>query len=290
MTNKRTQYIITVLLILSAALNIFQFSQNPNQLSSHNSTSNQSIPYGELQNEYNELYTQYQTLSSQFQSLSQQYDQHGLVPPYASISKGTITWVFYDLKNDTVTWQMPMDTYRYYVSMQKPQQILTLQTATGTVTTYDVRPYIQPSFFANSISTLTAGRTGQEFVKEVDNIKDQLVIYGTSLGEAPYQFPAETLTEGTGKCADTTILMASMLLAGDQQASYNFKVYVEYVQMNPVGTLVSDNNALTQPNHAIIKVVFSNGTVWSIETTTNYFYAYSQPYVGWQFDVTSINP
>jgi hypothetical protein len=43
------------------------------------------------------------------------------------------------------------------------------------------------------------------------------------------------------------------------------------------------SSALREPNHAIIKVVFADGTVWSIETTT-----YSQ-YTGWQFDVTTIS-
>jgi hypothetical protein len=182
-----------------------------------------------------------------------------------------------------------MDTYRSYVSMNKPLQILSLETSTGTVRTYDVRPYIQPSFFANIISNLIEGRSDKEFVKEVDNIKDELIIYGISLGEAPYQFPAETLTEGTGRCADTTILMASMLIAGNREANYDFNVYVEYVQLNSNGTLVSDSNAIVEPNHAIIKVVFADGTVWSIETTTNYFYTYTQPYTGWQYNVTSIN-
>ncbi|MGA3107896.1 MAG: hypothetical protein ABSD99_00345 [Candidatus Bathyarchaeia archaeon] len=292
MTSKRTAYVIAVLLILSAAVNIMQFTQSSNPLSlSFNSGSNQTVSY-ELQSSYNELYNQYGTLYSEYQTLSQEYAQFkqvALTPPYVSISKGTITWVFTDVKGDTITWQLPMDTYIHYASMQKPVQVLSLQTTSGTVTTDDVRPYIQPSFFANSISSLTEGRSDKEFVKEVDNIKNELVIYGTSLGEAPYQFPAETLTEGTGKCADTTILMASMLIAGDREANYNFNVYVEYVQLNPDGTLVSNSNLLTDPNHAIIKVVFADGTVWSIETTTNYFYTYSQAYIGWQFDVTSVN-
>jgi hypothetical protein len=281
MTSKRIAYGIAVLLILSAAVNIMQFTQSSNPLSlSFNSGSNQTVSYEELQSSYNGLYNQYGTLYSEYQTLSQEYAQFkqvALTPPYVSISKGTITW------------QLPMDTYIHYASMQKPVQVLSLQTTSGTVTTDDVRPYIQPSFFANSISSLTEGRSDKEFVKEVDNIKNELVIYGTSLGEAPYQFPAETLTEGTGKCADTTILMTSMLIAGDREANYNFNVYVEYVQLNPDGTLVSNNNLLTDPNHAIIKVVFADGTIWSIETTTNYFYTYSQAYTGWEFDVTSIN-
>jgi hypothetical protein len=183
---------------------------------------------------------------------------------------------------------MPMDTYRHYVSMWKPVQVLRLTAATGTITADDMRPYIQPSFFENSISTLTEGRSGPEFVKEVDNIKNQIVTYGTGLGEAPYQFSAETLTEGRGRCADTTILMASMLIEGNRQADYDFRVYVWYVQMMANGTLVSDTSSISQANHAVVEVEFSDGTSWTIETTTNHFYAYSQAYTGWRFEVTAI--
>jgi len=225
----------------------------------------------------------------QFQSYVQ-LRRVALVPPYASISKGTITWTFYDLKGDMITWQMPIDTFRYYVSEPKPIRTLTLKTSSGdSVRTDDMRPYIQPSFFANITSMLTEGRTAEDFVREVDNVKNQIVTYGKDLGEAPYQFPAETLTEGRGVCADTTILMASMLMAGDNQANYGFRVSIWYVELDQNGTLVSNRNALTQANHAIVEVQFSDGTAWTLETTTNYFYAYSQPYTGWQFDVTSIN-
>jgi len=237
------------------------------------------------------LFTYTSNLGSQYQTLSQEYAQlrHvALVPPYATISNGTIKWVFYDLRGDTITWQMAMDTYRYYVSRVKPVQSLTLRTAAGSLTAYDMRPYVQPSFFENIISTLTEGRSSPEFVKEVDNIKNQIVTYGSGLGEAPYQFPSETLTEGRGACADTTILMASMLTEGNRQAHYDVRVYIWYVQMTAGGGLVSDDKSITQANHAIIEVEFSDGTWWTIETTTNYFLTYSQPYTGWQFEVTTI--
>ena len=224
---------------------------------------------------------------AQFQRYTQ-LKEVAFVPPYVSISEGTIKWVFRDLKGDTITWQMPIDTYRRYVSEPKPVQTLRLKTSAESILTYDMRPYIQPSFFANITSILTEGRSAEDFVKEVDNVKNQIVTYGKGLGDAPYQFPAETLTEGRGVCADTTILMASMLIAGDNQANYGFKVYIWYVDMNPDGTLVSNSNAITQPNHAIVEVKFSDGTTWSLEATTNYFYTYSQYYAGWQFEVTTI--
>lgn len=301
---KLAHYLIAIILILSVTLNVIQYSLASNSLAANQGL---QLKYNDLYNRYQALHDQYQTLNNQFQTLSQenaqlkqqfqtlsqeygQLEQVALSPPYVSISKGTIHWVFYDLKKDTMVWQMPIDTYRQYVSINKPVQLLRLSTAAGgTITAYDMRPYIQPSFFANIIPTLTEGRSAEDFVREVDNIKNQIVTYGSGLGEAPYRFSAETLTEGRGVCADTTILMASMLVAGDRQTNYGFNVYIWYVQMNPDGTLVSDSNSITQANHAIVEVKFSDGTVWAIETTTNYFYTYSQAFYGWQFDVTSTN-
>jgi GH24 family phage-related lysozyme (muramidase) len=146
---------------------------------------------------------------------------------------------------------------------------------------------MQPALFQNNIVDITKGRSDREFVKEVDNIKNQIVVYGEGLGNVPYKFPVETLTEGKGTCADTTILMASMLTEGNQIASYNFKVYVWYVQLVN-RSFLSDLQSITGINHAIVQVVFSDGHDWSIETTMNSFRTYSQSYAGWQYDVTTI--
>jgi len=284
---KPSYHIIAVILVFSLFLNVIQYSY----ISNLTSTYDQSASYRELETKYNDLYNKYHTLTQEYSTLSYEYDKLkniALLPPYSSISGGEVKWVFYDLERNIKTWKMPIDTYKYYVSMSKPVEMVNLKTATGTISAYDMRAYIQPSFFEKTIGSLTFGRSDREFVKEVDNIKNQIVIYGRGIGVAPYQFPAETLTEGRGVCADTTILMASMLIEGNRQGNYSFKVYVWYVQVFD-GTLVSDNGLLTEANHAIIEVEFSDGERWSVETTTNYFFIYSQPYTGWRFEVTTIS-
>ena len=284
---KPSYHIIAVILVFSLFLNVIQYSY----ISNLTSTYDQSASYRELETKYNDLYNKYQTLTQEYSTLSYEYDKlkhEALLPPYSSISGGEVKWVFYDLKRSIMTWKMPIDTYKYYVSMSKPVEMVNLKTARGTISTYDMRPYIQPSFFEKTVGSLTYGKSDKEFVKEVDNIKNQIVICGRGIGVAPYQFPAETLTEGRGVCADTTILMASMLIEGGRQGNYSFKIYVWYVQFVN-GTLVSDDKLLTEANHAIIEVEFSDGERWSIETTTNYFLIYSQPYTGWRFEVTTIN-
>jgi hypothetical protein len=223
----------------------------------------------------------------EFNRLYKIVDPSAQIPPYSSISSGKIRWVFYDSKSKIIAWSMPLDTYRYYVSMAKPLEKQTLSSPRGTIWTYDVRPYIYPSFFKLVIETLTYGRVDREFAREVVNVKNQFVIYAGGLGQAPFQFPAETLTEGRGKCADTSILLASMLIEGNRKAGYNFRVYVWYVQRLG-SSLVSDSQSLTEVNHAMIQVEFSNGETWAIETTTNNFFLYSQPFTGWKFEVTTI--
>lgn len=266
MEKKRTSRLDAVVLLIVLAFSAYQYYEN-----------------NRLVKEYNGLVERYNTLYNDYTRVK----AVGLLPPYSSISGGKIRWVFYDLKNNLINWEMPFDSYRSYVSVTKPIEVLSLSAMRGTISTYDLRPYIQPSFFRLVIDSLTKGRSDREFVREADNIKNQIVVYGEGLGQAPYQFSAETLTEGRGRCADTTILLASMLIEGNRGASYNFKVYVYYVQL--VGTsLVSDNWSLTQANHAIVQVEFSNGEIWSIETTTNYFSSYSQAFTGWKFEVTAI--
>lgn len=125
----------------------------------------------------------------------------------------------------------------------------------------DLRGYVQPDFFANVISDFTNGKTDQQFVAEVVNFKNQIVTYGTGLGDQ-YSWPAETITTGRGRCGDTTILMTSLLKAGENQAHYGLSVYIWYC----------DADHMTSPqtvNHAIVEVKYSDRTDTFIETTSN---------------------
>lgn len=277
------QSILTAILIISLLVNLAQYSYISSNPRINTTSSNR-----ELENKYNNLFDQYQTLNQKYSNLSYEYEKLksiALVPPYSSISKGNVSWVFYDLRGNIVDWTLTLDTYRSYVAIEKPKNLLYFTTNEGTKTHYDIRPYIQPSFFKQVIASLTRGRSDTEFVKEVDNLKNQITIYGEGLGDAPYRFPAETLIEGKGMCADTTILMASMLIEGNRQANYNFKVYIWYVYLDGDTTL-SDKSAVDS-NHAIVEVDFQDKEKWCLETTTNYFFTYSQSFRGWQYEVTT---
>ena len=81
-----------------------------------------------------------------------------------------------------------------------------------------------------------------------------------------------------------------MLIEGNRQGNYGFKVFIYYVKLDGI-TLVSDVKELHTRGeiHTIILVEFSDRESWSIETASNHFYIYNQSYIGWKFNVTSIN-
>ena len=136
--------------------------------------------------------------------------------------------------------------------------------------------YVQPDFFVNVISTLTDGKTDSEFVAGVVNFKNQIVTYGSGLGDY-YRWSAETLTEGRGQCGDTSILMASLLKAGENEAEYGLKVYFWYC----------DADHMTDPqdvNHVIVEVEYADESSEFIETTSYGYYSYDQ-IVGWPYEV-----
>ncbi|MGQ9595904.1 MAG: hypothetical protein ACUVUS_00730 [Thermoproteota archaeon] len=226
----------------------------------------------QLQTDYNELRTKYQQLQEKY--------RYAATVPYTIIWNGSITWYFNDLAGKTLAWTMPIDTYRSYANRPKTEDYVRLNLHGATIKVLDIRNYIQPNFFSKVIYMLTEGRSDKDFVREVDNVKNQIVVYGSGLGDF-YRWPAETLTECRGMCGDIAIFMASMIIKGNEQENYGMKIYVWYVDADNI----EDPQSV---NHAVVGVEFKDGTEWIIETTTNYFYNYLTEYSvsGWKFDVT----
>lgn len=204
----------------------------------------------------------------------------------ATVHAGNITWNFQSLDGAWQSWTWPLQFYEQYALMQHPSQLLRLSTASGAIVTIpDMRPYVMPSFFEKTIVPLTAGRTAQEFVRETFNAKSHLVVYATNLWHENnlYQYPAETLTQGTGVCGDTTILLASMLLAGNAKAAYGMSLKVWYGDMTESGDIVPNAETV---NHAFLEVDFQDGTQEFLETTASDFTTHIRVY-GWSFAVAA---
>lgn len=126
-----------------------------------------------------------------------------------------------------------MDTYRSYVNQPKTEDYVRVNPNGATIKVLDLRNYIQPNFFSRVICVLTEGRSDKDFVREIDDVKNQIVVYGSGLGDF-YRWPAETLTEGRGMRGDTTILMASMIIKGNEQENYGMKIYIWYVDVDNI--------------------------------------------------------
>lgn len=239
--------------------------------------------YNTLENQYDSLVTDHNSLLNNYNELSDSYDDlieeyNELNEPIASIKNRTIYWRFFLLNNAQLEWSLDMGTYLSYVQMSDPTQTeLLSNTDTGeTYTVKDLTQYVTEDVFSNVISDLTDGRNAYDFVQEVVNIKNQLIAYSTGLNNQ-YRWSVETLTEGTGNCGDMSILMASLLKAGESEEHYGLKVYFWYCDAD---NMINPQNV----NHVIVGVEYSDGTSQLIESTSNIFYEYNQ-IKGWKFEV-----
>ena len=205
-------------------------------------------------------------------------DYNSLYSPCTLIKDGEINWRFNTLDDDIATWTVDIDTYAYYVQYPEPTKYESLYNSGNGETYYvkDLTKYVEPDFFSGVISGLTKGNSDEEFVAEVVNLKNQLISYGSGLGDT-YQWSAETLTEGRGKCGDTSILVASLLKAGENEANYGLDIYIWYCDLDNM-------NDPQDVNHAIVGVEYSDGSSELIETTSDDYYSHNQIF-GWRFEV-----
>jgi len=239
--------------------------------------------YSNLMNNFNTLDNNYDDLNDDYCDLSEDYgkvlsDYKTLYAPSTLIKNGTVHWRFEKVDGTIVEWNVDIDTYLYYAMKSDPYGYKYLHNSdTGEdYTVKDLTKYVTPDKFTNVISMLSDGKTDREFVKEVVHLKNQLITYGSNLGDT-YFYPAETLTEGRGKCGDISILMATLLKAGDEIENYGFDVYFWYCDLEHM-----DNPQ--DVNHVIVGVEYSDGGSQLIETTSNTFYTYEE-IRGWTFEV-----
>ena len=220
--------------------------------------------YTSLTTRYNSLTYDYDDLSDKYNDLDKKYDE--LNVPLASIKNRTIYWRIFLLNNAQLQWSLDMGTYLSYAQASDPTETVRLSNSdTGeTYTVTDLTEYVTPTVFTNVISDLTDRRSAYNFVQEVVNIKNQLIAYSTGL-DNQYRWAVETLTEGTGNCADMSILMASLLKAGENEKNYGLKVYFWYCDSD---NMVNPQNV----NHVIVGVEYSDGTSQLIESTNDIFY------------------
>ncbi|MHB8633356.1 MAG: hypothetical protein ACYDBQ_05220 [Thermoplasmatota archaeon] len=204
----------------------------------------------------------------------------------SSVSADKVSWTFCDRSGSQFTWSFPVAAYQAYATGAHPRTPIVLKDDSGSeFTVNDVRPYVRSAFFMPVIGDLTQGRTDRQFVQEAFNVKRDFISYAASSldDRRLYQYPAETMTLRTGICGDTTILLASLLEAGNEQAGYGMKISVIYVDFD-----TTTNSIVAPPttvNHVLVHVTFRDGTNEFVETTSSEFYAWTGQVTGWDFPI-----
>jgi len=229
-----------------------------------------------LQQDYDDLQEAYNTLDTNYASLAGEY-QGALKVPYTTIQGGDIVWAFRTLDENIESWSLPIDTYTHYVDKAKPSEYHHLTTNGDSFTMRKMELFVQPELFSDVIHDLTDGNTAKDFVQEVFNLRVQMTLYGEDITETP-QWPAETMTEGTGDCEDFAILMGSLLVAGNEQAHYDMTVQMVYM----------DTDNPTDPqgvNHVLLYIIYEGETGEFVDSTSTDVLSPWSRVIGWYFDL-----
>lgn len=231
-----------------------------------------------------------------------QFNNYACNPPCTINQQGNITNIFTTVNGNVQSWTFPVSSY-YEVTKAEGEKTALLQLClssslfctsdllslfptipltlnNGTVINeISPIPYVTPNFFSETISTLTENRTDKQFVAEVFNFVNQTTTYSYDAAffndtDRTIEYPVQTLTTTVGVCRDFSVLAASMLEAGNEQANYGMKIYFVFTKLD-LNTL---QTAKVVPNHILIQVVFADGTSTYMETTSK---AEMNPYNGY---------
>jgi len=239
-----------------------------------------STDFDDLQQDYYNLYSDHESLIEEHDDLQERYDtlEDSLKLLYTTtIVGGNVTWSFTTLDGASLKWYMPLDTYVYYASEPKPEEYHDLALDGQSITVRNMELFVEPEFFFEVIDSLTDGNSARDFVEEVFNLRVQLTLYSYDIVDTP-QWSGETMTSGTGDCEDFAILMASLLLSGNEYAHYGMTVQMLYMDAyNPT-------NPQTV-NHVMLYVTYEDDTKQFVDSTSTTVLSPWSRIVGWYYDL-----
>lgn len=237
-----------------------------------------------LIDQFNDLVLQYNDLQNQSTRQEQEFvdfQKTALTPPYITVKGREVKMVFWDQERHAIFWNISFDVIeeeiqRGYLARNTDHSYLQLTLNDGQrFRVYDYRPFVDSSSFTYVVSELyEAAPNDEEFIHTIWNIVGQMTLYSSEIGETP-RFPLETLMAGGGDCEDTSILLASMLLAAPVDWQISLVILDSDHPTNPV-----------KPNHVIVEVI-TDSKEYLIETTSKTeMTPYNSGVVGWYYDVT----
>ena len=225
------------------------------------------------------FYTSLQNLQEKYDSLYAIHESllDAMKEPRTTIVGGNVTWRFTTLDGTLEEWYMPLETYVYYVNKPKPEEYHSLTTDGQSFEVRKMELFVEPEFFSKVIDSLTEGNSAGDFVKEVFNLRVQLTLYSEDITDTP-QWSGETMTIGTGDCEDFAILMASLLLAGNEHAYYSMTVQMVYMD--------ADNPTNPQSvNHVMLYITYEDGTKQFVDSTSTTPLSPWSRVIGWYYNL-----
>jgi hypothetical protein len=195
--------------------------------------------------------------------------------PSTLIRNNTIYFKFKDLDENIISWNISFESsYKNYILNKLRLITYKYIEINGEVwAILDINPFVKTDIFEELVIDLVQGKTDKEFVHEVINLKNQMISYGL-FWEDNCRWPIETLLEGIGDCEDTSVLIASILEAGNKIGNYGMIISFMACDINNITDPV-------YPNHVIVDVEFNDGSSYLIEPTGYTFLTYNKV-VGWK--------
>jgi hypothetical protein len=244
--------------------------------------------YGTLKGSYSDLKTNYSQLTGDYDALRANYTNlygwyewlqtNAVKPPYIAIHNRQVTLGFYGPYGTVETWTKDISELEHAITTGQYYRdnptYLSFKVDGEEVVEENYLPFIDPDPFRSYISYLY-GQSGSdlEFIQNIRIIISQLTLYNQEYYEIP-RHPLETFLLGGGDCEDTSILLASMLLA----APVDWDVRLVFMD--------ADHPQDAQwINHVIVYV--NTGTEEYLLESTNPDYYWGFDTQGWYLDVNN---
>lgn len=244
--------------------------------------------YASLQSKYSDLDAQYSALTTEYNELVTHYTNlygwyewlqaNEVKPPYIAIHNRQVTLGFYGPLGKVETLTKDVSEIEHAISSGENNRnhpsYISFELNGETVAGHDLREFIDSDAFGDYIPNLYQRSVSEdEFIQNVWRIVSQLTDYPDAIFESPHH-PLETLLTGGGDSEDTSILLASLILAAPVDWD------VQLVLMD------ADNPYDAQELNHVIVYVNTGSKEYLIESASGADMLWPAGIEGWYLDVS----
>lgn len=237
--------------------------------------------YNELNSQYSALSTEYSDLVAHYTNLYGWYDwlqSNAVKPPYIAIHKDQVTLGFYGPLGKVETLTKDVSELEHAISagenFRNNPSFISFEVNGEIITGHDLRKFVDPQAFSDYIPAMYQSSANDEaFIQNVWRVVSQLSDQPDEIFTTP-RHPLETFIMGGGDSEDTSILLASMILA----APVDWEV--QLVLMD------ADNPYAAQAiNHVIVYINTGTKEYW-LESSNSSEMLWPANIEGWYLDVS----